>query len=115
MLVPIAFGYKRPRDPSGRNGRAVASSHNQSIEVDWETSGASNYAMLAPIALGCLYPSHLGINDPGEVFPIRGQASPSGATPVGSPDPGNAHQERERAPRDEERGTRNFCSLVTGY
>ena len=41
---------------------------------------------------------------PGEVLPIRGQASPSGATPVGSPDPGNAHQERERAPRDKEQG-----------
>ncbi len=29
-------------------------------------SGAPNYAVLAPIALGCLYPSPLGVNDPGD-------------------------------------------------
>ena len=41
---------------------------------------------------------------PGEVLPIRGQASPSGQTPRRFPPQGNADQERERAPRDEEQG-----------
>ena len=41
-----------------------------------------------------LYPINFGQRDPGNC------SSHSGATPVGSPDPGNAHQERERESGD---------------